>query len=71
MIAIDLRKHQLGHDDPKARQKINFTGNLENKSVIFFIIKEGKVTVLDSSQGTVKFRNFSFCFNIKWLDITL
>ena len=54
MIAIDLRKHQLGHDEPKATQQINFTGNLENKSVIFFIIKEGKVTVLDSSQGTVK-----------------
>ena len=54
MIEIDLRKHQLGNGDPKTIQQINFTGNLENKSVIFFIIKEGKVTVLDSSQGAVK-----------------
>ena len=36
MIAIDLTKQQELESDPKAIQKINFTGNLENQSTIFF-----------------------------------
>ena len=35
-------------------QQINFTGNLENQSTIFFIFEEAKETVLDFSEGTVK-----------------
>ena len=54
MIAIDLSKQQALDDDPKAIQQINFTGNLENQSTIFFIIEEAKETVLDFSEGTVK-----------------
>ena len=56
MIAIDLRKQQALAADPKAKQKINFTGNLErdNGTKMFFIIEEAKETVLDFSQGTVK-----------------
>ena len=54
MIAIDFRKQQALDADPKGIQRINFTGNLENQSTIFFIIEEAKETVLDFSQGTVK-----------------
>ena len=45
MIAIDLSKQQALDADPKAIQQINFTGNLENQSTIFFIIEEAKGTV--------------------------
>ena len=54
MIAIDLSKQQPLDSDPKAIQQINFTGNLENQSTIFFIIEKAKETVLDFSQETVK-----------------
>ena len=54
MIAIDLSKQQGLDADPKAIQKINFAGNLENNATIFFIIDEAKEEVLDFSQGTVK-----------------
>ena len=56
MMAIDLSKQQALDVDPKAMQKTNFTGNIdqaENTS-IFFIIEEAKETVLNSSEGTVK-----------------
>ena len=54
MIAIDLSKQQALDADSKAIQRINFTGNLQKQSTIFFIIKGAKETVLDFSQGTVK-----------------
>ena len=50
MIAIDLSKQQTLDTDPKATQKINFNGNLENNATIFFIIEEAKETFLDFSQ---------------------
>ena len=37
MIAIDLRKQPALDADSKAIQQIDFTGNLENQSTIFFI----------------------------------
>ena len=37
MIAIDLRKQPALDADSKAIQQIDFTGNLENQSAIFFI----------------------------------
>ena len=40
MLAIDLSKQQALDADPKAIQQINFTKNLENQSVILFIIEE-------------------------------
>ena len=48
MIAIDLRIQQALDADPKAIQKINFTGNLAPAAgaTMFFIIKEGKEPVL-------------------------
>ena len=40
MTAIALSKQQAIDADPKAIQQINFTGNLENNSSIFFVIEE-------------------------------
>ena len=54
MVAIDLSKQQTLDADPKAIQQVNYTGNLQNQSTIFFIIEEAKKTVLNFSQGTVK-----------------
>ena len=54
IIAIDVSKQQALDADPKAIQQINFTGNLEELSAIFFIIEEAKETVLNFSQGNVK-----------------
>ena len=59
MIAIDLSKQQALGADPKAIQQINFTGNLNrgknvnDNTIMFFIIEEVKETILDFSQGTV------------------
>ena len=53
MIAIHLSKQQALDADWKTKQQINFTGNLENNALIFFII-EANETVLDFSQGTIK-----------------
>ena len=54
MIAINLSKQQAIDADPKPMQQINFNGNLEEQSAIYFIIEEAKETVLDFSQGTEK-----------------
>ena len=39
LIAVDLNKHQKLDADPKAEQRINFTGNTENNASRFFIIE--------------------------------
>ena len=56
LIAIDLSKQQKLDVDPKAKQQINFTGNLSRLegATMFFIIEEVKETVLDFSKGSVK-----------------
>ena len=60
MIAIDSSKQQALDADPKAIQKINFTGNLHrgedvnDNTTTFFITEEANETILDFSQGTVK-----------------
>ena len=57
MIAIDLSKQQALDADPRAIRQINFTANLDRagNTTMFFIIEEAKETVLNFSQGTVKF----------------
>ena len=57
MVAIDSSTQQSLDDDPKAIQQIDFTGNLDRagNTRIFFILEEVQETVLDFSQGTVKF----------------
>ena len=42
IVAIDSSKQQALDADPKAKEQINFTGNLENQATIFFIIEEAK-----------------------------
>ena len=56
IITIDLSKQQAQDDDPKAIQQIIFTANLDRdrNTRFYFIIEEGKETVLEFSQGTVK-----------------
>ena len=56
MIAVDLRKQQALDADPRAIQQINFTANLDRagNARVYFILEEGKETILDFSQGTVK-----------------
>ena len=56
MIGIELIKQQALDADPRATQQINFTVNLDRagNTEMFFIIKEGKETVLVFSQGTLK-----------------
>ena len=58
MIAIDLSKQQALDADPRAIQQINFTANLDRagNTRIYFILEEPKETILDFSQGTVKFK---------------
>ena len=49
MIAIDLSKQQALYADPKAIQKINFTGNVSGNDnrLMLFIIEEVKETKID------------------------
>ena len=56
MIEIDLSKEQVLNADPRSIQQINFTANLDRNgnTTMFFIIEEGKATVLEFSQLTVK-----------------
>ena len=42
MIAIDLSKQKALDADPKAIQQINFTGNLEQQTTIFSLLKKRK-----------------------------
>ena len=53
---MDLSKQQKLNANPKAIQKINFTGNLSRSegATMFFINEETKETVLGLSKGTVK-----------------
>ena len=56
MITIDLIKQQVLDLDPKAIQRIDFTGNLDRVGIttMLLVIKEAKETILDFSQGTVR-----------------
>ena len=56
LIAIDLRKQKKIDTNPKAIQKVNFTGNLDRGGItqMFFIIEEAKETVSDFSKETVQ-----------------
>ena len=57
MITTDLSKQQALDADPRAIQLINFTENLDRdeNTTMLFVIEEAKETVLDFSQGNVKF----------------
>ena len=55
MIAVDLSKQQALDTDPSAIQQINFTANLDRagNTKVYFILEEGKETILDFTQRTV------------------
>ena len=57
MNVVNLSKQEALDADPKAIQQINFTANLDRAGNprIYFILQEVKETVLDFSQGTVKY----------------
>ena len=59
---IDLSKQQVLDDNPKAREQINFTGNLDlgGQTAMQFIIEEVKETVLGFSQWTLRVWQFYF-----------
>ena len=56
MIAVDLSKQEGLDADPKAIQQINFTANLDRagNTRFYFILEDGKETIFEFSQGTVK-----------------
>ena len=56
MIAVDLSKQNALDVDPKVIQQINFSANLDRagNTRFYFILEEGKETVFEFSQGTVK-----------------
>ena len=62
LIAIDLRKQQACNANPKAKQQINFAGNLQRAedAIMFFSIEEAKETI-DFSQENMKV-SFFFLF---------
>ena len=57
LIATDLSKQQALDADPRAVQQIIFAANLDRagNTTMLFITEQVKETVLDFSQGTVKF----------------
>ena len=57
MIAVDISKQQALNADPRAIQQINFTANLDRagNTRIHFILEGAKETILNFSQGTVKY----------------
>ena len=67
MIAIPLSKQQAPNADPKAIEKINYTGNLTREgnanTTMFFIIEEAKETILEFSEETVKVLRFKWGVN--------
>ena len=56
MIATNLSKQQALDADPRAIQRINFTGNLDcaENTTMFFIYEEAKEMTLDFSQRIIR-----------------
>ena len=56
MIAVDLSKQQALDADPRANQQINITANLNRAggTRIYFILEEGKETILDFLKSAIK-----------------
>ena len=58
LVATDFSRKQALDADPKAIQRISFTGNIalegNANATMFFIIEEAQETILDFSQATVR-----------------
>ena len=53
-IAVHLSKQEAFDANPKARQQINFNGNLEHAGNTFFILEELNEIILDFSQKNIR-----------------
>ena len=53
MIPIELSKQQALDADQKAMKQINFTGNMGEEPMMFFLIEAAKEIILGFSQRTV------------------
>ena len=62
MIPKDLSRQQALDGDSEAIHQISFTGNLDQdeNTIMFFIIKERKETILDFWQTIVSVLQFCF-----------
>ena len=49
-----IAKEQALDAAPKIIQQVNFTGNVWEEAMVFFIIEKSKRTILNFSQETVK-----------------
>ena len=54
LIAADLSKQKALDADPKAIQKIIFTGNTDNQMRVYYILEQSKETKLEFAKGTTK-----------------
>ena len=54
LIAADLSKQKALDTDPKAIQKIVFTGEANGVTTVFYILEQSKETILEFSKGTTK-----------------
>ena len=53
---MDLSEQQGVDADPKAKNRINFTGNFDQpgKTIVFFFMEKAEETIFDFSQGTMR-----------------
>ena len=53
---MDLSEQQGVDADPKAKNRINFTGNFDQpgNTIVFFFMEKAEETIFDFSQGTMR-----------------
>ena len=52
LIAVDRSKQKALDANPRVIQQIIFTGKASQNIVIFYIVEQSKVTILQFSKGT-------------------
>ena len=52
LIAVDISKQKALDANPRVIQQIIFTGKASQNIVIFYIVEQSKVTILQFSKGT-------------------
>ena len=53
---MDLSEQEGVDADPKAKNRINFTGNFDQpgNTIVFFFMEKAEETIFDFSQGTMR-----------------
>ena len=53
---MDLSEQQGVDADPKAKNRINFTGNFDQpgNTIVFFFMEKAEETIFNFSQGTMR-----------------